>query len=490
MPAERPPAADVPGPSRGAWTSLLSQLRDRDHTRSGLLGSVLVLALPSMITGIFGHGLFQIVELRFLGALGPDAVAAAGASNQILRQVLFLPTFGMSIAVQMWIALRIGAGLLEDAERAAGQAFVIGAALALIAAVAGLFAGPLVGLVSQDAAVVALGTAYIRITFFTLSAVIATQLFTSVLMGAGESTTPLLITIASTPLSIGAQWVLTFGGFGIPPLGIAGIAWGAAVGGLFGTAASLWVLFTGRCRVHVRGKHLLPNRRVLAEILAFGWQPTAHFFARSLIIMAFMWLAGRLGGPVQAAFTIGLRLEILVAMVAFPIASACATLVGQNLGAGDTRRAWRAIAVSMASVTGVTAPAALVLFFFRQPIAAWFSDDPAVAAMAAEYLFYISFLLVFYGLYFVALRTLQAAGDMNTPMLISVTLALCVGTPLGVWLSTYTELGATGMWIASLVYGVLNSSLMVGWLLTGRWVRRERPVATSARRSPVARETS
>ena len=356
VPAERPPAASVTGPSRGALASLLSELRDRDHTRAGLLGSVLVLALPSMITGIFGHGLFQIVELRFLGELGPDAVAAAGASNQILRQVLFLPTFGMSIAVQMWIALRIGAGLVEDAERAAGQAFVIGAALALVAAIAGLFAGPLVGLVSQDAAVVALGTAYIRITFFTLSAVIATQLFTSVLMGAGESTTPLLITIASTPLSIGAQWVLTFGGFGIPPLGIAGIAWGAAVGGLFGTAASLWVLFTGRCRVHVRGVHLLPNRRVLAEILSFGWQPTAHFFARSLIIMAFMWLAGRLGGPVQAAFTIGLRLEILVAMVAFPIASACATLVGQNLGAGDTRRAWRAIAVSMASVTGVTAP--------------------------------------------------------------------------------------------------------------------------------------
>ena len=112
----------------------------------------------------------------------------------------------------------------------------------------------------------------------------------------------------------------------------------------------------------------------------------------------------------------------------------------------------------MASVTGVTAPAALTLFFFRHPIAAWFSNDPAVATMAAEYLFYVSFLLVFYGLYFVALRTLQAAGDMNTPMLISVTLALLVGTPLGFGLSTYTDLGPTGMWIASLVYGVLNGT--------------------------------
>lgn len=473
----RPASGEAPEPSRGSAASLFVRLRDRDHTQADLLGSILVLALPSILTGIFGHGLFQIVELRFLGELGPSAVAAAGSANQILRQVFFLPTFGMSIAVQMWIALRIGAGRVEDAERAAGQAFVIGGVLALAAATAGLFAGPLVAVVAQDPAVVQLGTTYVRITFLTLSAVIATQLFTSVLMGAGESTTPLLITVGSTPLSIGAQYVLTFGGFGIPPLGIAGIALGAAVGGLFGTAASLWVIFTGRCRVHIRGRHLIPNPAALREILSFGWQPTAHFLARSLIIMVFMWLAGRLGGPVQAAYTIGLRVEILVAMVAFPIASSCATLVGQNLGAGDAPRAWRAIAASMAAVTGVTAPAALTLFFYRHPLAAWFTDDAFVASMAAEYMFYVSFLLVFYGLYFVSLRTLQAAGDMNTPMMISVTLAIFVGAPLGFYLSSYTALGPTGMWIANLVYGVLNSSLMVAWLLTGRWVHRRRPVA-------------
>ncbi len=465
-------------PGRGGAASLLAHFRDRDHTRAGLIGSIFVLALPSILTGIFGHGLFQIVELRLLGELGPSAVAAAGSANQILRQIFFLPTFGMSIAVQMWIALRVGGGQLEDAERAGGQAFVIGAALALAAAVAGLFAGPLVAFVAQDPTVIALGTVYVRITFLTLSAVIATQLFTSVLMGAGESTTPLLITLGATPLSIAAQWIFTFGGFGIAPMGIAGIALGAAVGGLFGTAVSLWVIFTGRCRVHIRARHLVPNAAVLRELLAFGWQPTAHFLARSLIIMAFMWLAGRLGGPVQAAYTIGLRLEILVAMAAFPIASACATLVGQNLGAQNTPRAWRAIAVSMLVVTGITGPAALTLHFGRVAIAGWFTDDPHVAAMAAEYLFYVSFLLVFYGLYFVALRTLQAAGDMITPMLISVVLAVSVGAPLGFWLSS-TELGATGMWIANLVYGVLNSMAMVGWLLTGRWTRARRPTATA-----------
>ena len=79
---------------------------------------------------------------------------------------------------------------------------------------------------------------------------------------------------------------------------------------------------------------------------------------------------------------------------------------------------------------------------------------------------------MFYGLYFVAFRTLQASGDMRSPMLFSVSVALLLGAPLGWYLATHSELGATGMWIANLVYAVVNTLLTVGWLLSGRWARR------------------
>ena len=458
------------GPGAGSW---LVRLRDRDHTRAGLLGSLLVLALPSVLTGLFGGGLFQLVELDFLGRLGPGAVAAAGASNQILRQVIFLLTFGVTIAAQMWIARQVGMQRVEDAEHAAGQAFLLGAALAVIAAIAGgFFAEELIRAVATDPAVIAAGAVYVRITFLTLSAFIATQIFSAVLLGAGDSTTPLVITLLSTPVSITSQWALTFGAFGLPALGIAGIALGAAVGGLFGVAIGGWALLTGRCRVHLRGRHFVPDPPTLRVLLGVSWQPALHFVARSLIIMVFMWLSGRLGGAVQAAYTVGLRIEMTVIMVAFPIANACATLVGQNLGAGDLARAWRSIYVASAVVLAILLPAALGLYAFREGIVAFFTDDPAVQEIAAEYLFYASFHVGIYGLYFIAFRTLQASGDMNTPMIISVTTAALLGVPLGFGLSSYTDLGSTGMWIANLCYGAVNAVLMVSWLLTGRWARR------------------
>jgi putative MATE family efflux protein len=461
------PAREVPGPS------LLARLRDRDHTQASILGSLLVLALPSVLTGVLGGGLFQMVELRFLGDLGADAVAAAGASNQILRQVIFLLTFGVTIAAQMWIAQLVGMGRVDDAEHAAGQSFVIGAVLAVLAAVVGgFFAEPLAVLVTGDAVVAELAAIYVRITFLTFFLFIATQIFTSVLAGAGDTTTPLLINLVTTPVGIIAQFALAFGAFGIPALGMAGIAWGAAVGGLSGIGIALWALFTGRCRVHVRLRHLVPDWVVLGRLLAVSWQPSLHFLARSLIIMVFMGLSGRLGGAVQAAYTIGLRIEMLAVMVAFPIANACATLVGQNLAAGDVRRAWRSVFVSSGVVLAILVPAAGGLLAWRSDLVGLFTRDPEVLAMAAEYLFYSALVLAFYGLYFVAFRTLQAAGDMNTPMFISVGAALFVGAPLGIWLATYTELGATGMWIANMAYAGLNAFLMIAWMASGRWARR------------------
>ena len=123
---------------------------------------------------------------------------------------------------------------------------------------------------------------------------------------------------------------------------------------------------------------------------------------------------------------------------------------------------------------GVTAEVEDVaaVFVFRHPLVELFVSDPETAALAESYLVYSSSILAFYGLYFVAFRTLQASGDMLSPMLISVSTAAFVGAPLGYWLATRTDLGATGMWIANLVYALLNAGLMIGWLLSGRWARR------------------
>jgi putative MATE family efflux protein len=424
----------------------------------------------------FSFGLFQMIELKFLGRLGEHALAAAGSSDQVLRQGLMLFVMGMTVASQMLIARMVGAGRIDGAEHVAGQSFLLGGILALIAAViGGLFPGALVRLIAQDPEVISFATTYVRIVFLTFFVMIASQIFATVLNGAGDTTTPMITSFVVTPVSIFMQWALTFGNAGFPALGIAGIPLGAACGGACGAAISLYMLFSGRCRVHLRARHLRPDPEMLRQIFVTGLMPAAHMLARSLMVMFFMVMAGRLGGKVQAAYTIGLRIEMLAIMLAFPIANACATLVGQNLGAGNLARAWRAIWASSAVELAALWPLALAVFVFRRAIVSAIVDDPEVAELAAEYLAYASTVLAFYGLYFVAFRTLQASGDMLSPMIISVSTAVFVGAPLGWWLATQSSLGATGMWIANLVYALLNAGVMIAWLLRGRWARRHMP---------------
>jgi putative MATE family efflux protein len=471
---------DSPAPLEGARRdrsagpgALLARFRDRDHTRGSLLGSVAVLSLPSIAMGTIGFGLFQVVDLRFLALLGDAQVAAAGASNQTLRQAFMLLILGLSVSSQTWIARHVGEGRVDAAEHVAGQAFVLGAGIALLGLVTcAAFPDFFVALVTRDPQVAAQAAVYVRITFSALGLMVAMQLFSGVLQGAGDTTTPMLITFVVTPVSILAEWTLAFGHLGAPALGIAGIALGAAAGGSCGLLLATFSLFSGRCRVHLRRRHLVPDREVLRRLLASAWQPALHMVARTLIVFFFMALAGRLGGEVQAAYTIGLRIEMLAIMVAFPIANACATLVGQNLGAGRPARAWRTIFVSAGVSASLLWPAALALYLFRGAIVSAFTRDPEVAAMAVEYLGYSSVILLFYGFYFIAFRTLQASGDMRSPMLISVACAVLLGAPLGYHLSTGTQAGASGMWLANFVYALVNCGITVGWLATGRWLRR------------------
>ena len=99
--------------------SLIGFFRDRDHTRGNLLVSVLVLALPSILTMTFSFGIFQVLELKFLGRLGEHALAAAGSSDQVLRQGLMLLVMGMTVASQMMIARLVGSGQVDRAEHVA-----------------------------------------------------------------------------------------------------------------------------------------------------------------------------------------------------------------------------------------------------------------------------------------------------------------------------------------------------------------------------------
>ena len=434
---------------------------------------MLVLSLPSIAASLASAGSMQLGEMWITGQLGTDALAAANSASQTFRQLTMLFLMGLQTATQMFIARMIGAAQREQAEHIAGQALLAGVAFWVVAALGSLFfVDPLAALMSRDANVVAGIAAFAHVTFAMLIGPIAIQLGASVLAGAGDATTPMLANFASAAVMLLAQYAFAFGELGMPALGVAGIALGAGIGSLAGGAMIVAALVRGQGRVRLRREHFRPDGALLKRLLSSSWQPSLHMLARTGILMFFTIFAGRLGPEVVAAYGIGVRVEMVAIMIAFPISNACATLVGQNLGAGRPERVWPAVRMSLIATSAALWPCALALLLWRDAFVAQFTSDPVVASYAIEYLAYTAVLLLFYGLYFVAFRTLQAAGDMLTPMFISVGSAFGAGIPLAILLSSRLDYGATGMWIANLVYAVINAGLMLVWLARGKWLER------------------
>ncbi len=447
--------------------------RFRDHTQGSLVTSILILALPLLATSVAGGVIFQLVDLTFLSRLGEEPMAAVIVVNQSLRQIYFMMLMGGGFAAQALIAGAVGGGDTERAEHIAGQLVTLGAIFAaLIAVLGGAVPEFLFSLPGPDASFIPYGVPYLRLTFLLSFGVVATIFFSSVLGGAGDTTTPLFVMLLQISVSIFAEWVLIFGNLGAPALGVRGAALGMACGHVSGMLVGLWVLFRGKSRVHLRRRHLAVDWVVMRRILALSWPPALQMGSSVVVIIAFLRLSGSFGESVQAAYAIGLRLGMIVPAVCFPLATACATLVGQALGSGNTRRAWRAIGVGLVVHGSVMMSFALITVVFRADIVGFFTDDPEVVRVGSEYLLYAAGSFTLWAFYFVFLRALQGAGDFIVPMLISVGTAFLVTIPLAYGLALGTDLGPTGIWIAHLVSSVVTTLATAAWLATGRWTRR------------------
>jgi putative MATE family efflux protein len=415
---------------------------------------------------------FQLVDLAFVSRLGEDATTAVVVTNQSLRQAFFMIVMGASFGAQGLIARCVGEGRGDAADHAAGQLVVLGLALACVAALVGVLAPrPLLAALNVSESVLQVGVPYVR-SVFALSAGLVFVLFTSaILNGAGDATTPFLVAILQTPLALFAEWCFIFGNLGAPRLGILGVAVGIAVGQLGAIVLCARVLFRGTSRVHLRLHHLVPDPPLLRRLVALSWPPAVQLLAGFLVTVFFIRLVGDFGATAQTAYSIGLRLGMVGPMLAFPIAGACATLVGHNLGAGQVPRAWRALGVGLAAHATLLWSLAVLLYLFRVPIVTAFSDDPEVVRIGSELLAYQAGSFALFAFYFVFLRTLQGAGDVRVPMWISLGNALCVTLPLGVWLSGARGMGPTGIFLASLVGSVTVTLATGAWLGTGRWAR-------------------
>jgi putative MATE family efflux protein len=457
-------------PSRSAWAELRDAIRgtNADYTTIPLRRAVFLLAVP-MVLELVLESTFAVVDIFFVGKLGPSAVATVGLTESYLF-LLYAIAMGLAMGVTAIVARRVGEGRAEEAAITAVQAIWIALVASVPFAIAGIFwAQDLLRLMGADAWTLQHGYRYMQVALGANAVVMLLFVINAVFRGAGDASYAMRVLWVSNGLNIVLDPLLIFGLGPFPELGIEGAAVATAIGRGCGVLLQLWLLFRG-------GRHV----RVLASHLAWRASVAWHIVRTSLggvgqmIIGMTSWifvvriLAG-IGSDAVAGATIALRIMMFTFMPAWGMSNAAATLVGQNLGAGAPDRAesavWHIGWYNMAYLVGIS----VLFFLLPTQLVGVFTDDPRVVQVGSAWLRILSYSFFVYGWWMVAVQAFNGAGDTVTPTKINVVFFWLIQIPLAWYLAVERGFAEQGVFWAVFV-SETSVGLFTLWLFTrGRW---------------------
>ena len=440
-----------------------------DLTQGSLLRHLLRLAGPIIFSYILQDA-FNIIDMIFVGRLGPGAIAAVGVSGNLLR-LIGVFSLGISTGAGIMVAQYLGARNLAQAEHIAMQAILLAVFFSIGVTLIGyrLAEQGLRAVRMVDPEVLRLGTTYMHIVLVGISTMFLSMTLGSIFRAGGDAVTPMVVLVFSTLINIALDPLLIFGLWGFPKLGVAGSAYATLIGRGAGVIVLLYLCWRGRAPVSLRRARFQVDLAEMVDILRLGIFSSMQGFWRHLSRLGFLWVIGPYGKTVVAAYTICMRLRILVMNPGFGIANSVAPLVGQNLGANQIERAEKSASVANILGAAIMAVIGAVFLIFPQTFIRIFSPDANVIEIGAVYLRFLSPTFGFIAFSLVLGKALNGAGDTLSPMLITLVSQLVIGLGLVILLSYF--IGLNGVWLGIAVSNIVQGVAMWVWYHTGRWKR-------------------
>ena len=445
--------------------------KKRDLTSGPIARTLLVLAWPVMLSNLF-QTIYNLVDTLWLGRLGKVAIAAPTIVWPLVFLMISIGA-GITIAGTALVAQYTGARREEEANHAAGQVFAFTGILALTLGIAGIFiARPLMVAMGAGPDLLPAATSYLRIIYGGIPAMFGMFIVTSLLNGVGDTMTPMKLMGVSVVLNIVLDPLFIFGWGPFPAWGITGAAVATVLSRGMIAIYGLYLLFSGKVGIHLRFRHLRLEWATVKHILLIGAPASLGQSGTALGFSIMTGILARFGTAVVSAFGIGNSIISIAIMPAMGLGQAAATMVGQNLGAEETKRAehsaWTAIWISTAFLLA----ASTAVYFLRTSLVRIFINDPEVIALGASMFAITAMAFPFMGLLQVIIGAYQGSGHTVYSMFFSLFRLWALRIPLVYFLGFSLAMGADGVWWAMFISNFGASAVSVGFFLSGNWKHR------------------
>jgi MATE family, multidrug efflux pump len=469
-----PDATTAPSRPASRLRGLLRDLTDAvrgtemDYTEGSLGRAILLLSVPMMLEMAL-ESVFAVLDVYFVSALGPSAIATVGLTESVLTLV-YAVSIGLSMGTTALVARRIGEKSPEAAADTAVQAIFVGIAAAVPFALAGLlFSKEVLQLMGADAWSVTHGYRYTAWELGGNVVVVLLFVINAIFRGAGDAAIAMRVLWLANGLNIVLDPLLIFGWGPVPALGIEGAAIGNNVGRGVGVLVQLWVLFRGAKHIRVVSSQVRLQAQVMGRLVRTSLGGIGQFIIATSSWIGLVRIAALFGSEVVAGYTIAVRIVIFTMMPAWGLSNAAATLVGQNLGARKPDRAERSAWITGFATTAFMGIVCVLYVAFSERLVRIFTSEPAVVRAGADCLRIVSYGYLAYAWGLVMPQAFNGAGDTLTPTKINFACYWVLEIPLAYVLSIRVLGSETGVWWAIVIAEVAAGAVAIALFRRGKW---------------------
>lgn len=398
----------------------------QNFTKGKILSPLLVFALP-VLAALFLQTMYGAVDLLVVGQFATPADTSAVSTGSWLMQLVTSFVVGISMGTTILLGRKIGEGKLKEAGKIIGASIVLFILLAfIITGVMELFAVPIVRIMQMPEEAFDAALSYVRICSAGAVFIVAYNVLGSIFRGLGNSRLPLLtVTIACICNILGD--LLLVGVFGMA-------AAGAAIATVFAqalsVALSLLIIRRQKFPFVFKRQDVAMDRKRMWEIFRLGFPIAFQDVLVGISFLTITAIVNSLGVTPSAGVGVAEKLCGFIMLVPSAFNQSMSAFVSQNMGAGEYKRARKALLYGIASSLLVGILMAYFSFFHGDLLARLFAKDGEVIAAAAEYLkayaidcFFVSFLFCLIGYFngcgkttFVMLQGIIGAFGVRIPV--------------------------------------------------------------------------
>lgn len=448
-------------------------------TKGGLFRPLLKLTWPVVVTQLL-QVTYNIVDTLWLGRLSADAVGAISLTFP-LTYLLISVGGGFSVAGNTLVAQYIGADSEQSAGKVATQALVFTLLLGIIFGILGHVTTNTMLLLfpseeSTKVQIIPLASEFMEVYFLGLPFIFGYYIFSALMRGYGDTRLPMYIMGVSVLINLLLDPVFIFGWGPVEGHGIAGAAAATVLSRAIATALGVFVLFFTGYGPDVTLGYVVPDPTFLWELVRIGVPSALEESQSALAMITLTTMVVTFPPAVVAAYGFGSRVTSVVFLPARGLGRATNTMVGQNLGMNQTRRAERAVWLAVKTSVAILLVFSLVAVAFSDSIVRLFiiTDTQQAAETIRygnQYLHIRAVEFAFLGVLEVILGAFRGAGNTRTALLFGALTKWVGRVPMTYVLAFPLGLGATGLWAGKVVGDIFGALAAMLWFSRGTWKR-------------------